>query len=78
MYCCFIIIYEFCHFSSPELEAQVSFSDQNLSVVRHRCRCRRCRCRKLFTVSSSSSEPLGQFLPNLVQSFLGRRGFKFV
>ena len=40
-------------FSSPEPKAQVSFSDQNLSVVR-RCRCC-CRCRrKLFTVSSSS------------------------
>ena len=33
-------------FSSPELKAQVSFSDQNLSVVR-----RGCRCHKLFTFS---------------------------
>ena len=40
----------------------MSFSDQNLSVVR------RCRCRKLFTFSSSSPEPLGQFQPNLAQS----------
>ena len=57
-------------FSSPEPKAQVSFSDQNLSVVR-RCR-RRCRCRrKLFTFSSSSPEPLGQFQPNLAQSILG-------
>ena len=63
-------------FSSPESKAQVSFSDQNLSVVRRRCRCRRCR--KLFTFSSSSQEPLGQFQPNLAQSILGWRGFKFV
>ena len=42
-------------FSSPELKAQVSFSDQNMSVV-HRCRCLRCRrwrCRKLLTFLSS-------------------------
>ena len=32
-------------FSSPEPKAQVTFSDQNVSVVRRRC-C--CRCRKLF------------------------------
>ena len=61
-------------FSSPEPKAQVSFSDQNLSVVRRRC----CRCRKLFTFSSSSQEPLGQFQPNLAQSILGWREFKFV
>ena len=60
-------------FSSPEPKAHVSFSDQNLSVVR-----RRCRCRKLFTFSSSSQEPLGQFQQNLAQSILGGRGFKFV
>ena len=48
-------------FSSPEPKAQVSFSDQNLSVVRRCRRCRRCRRRrrKLFTFSSSSPEPLG-------------------
>ena len=63
-------------FSSPEPKAQVSSSDQNLSVVRRRCR--RCRCRKLFIFSSSSPEPLGQFQPNLAQSVLGLRGFKFV
>ena len=60
--------------SSPEPKAQVSFSDQNLSVVRRRCR----RCCQLFTFSSSSPEPLGQFQPNLAQSILGWRGFKFV
>ena len=69
-------------FSSPEPKAQVSFSDQNLSVVRRRCRRRRCRhrchCHKLFTFSSSSPEPLGQFQPNLAQSILGWKGFKFV
>ena len=32
---------------------------------------------KLFTFSSSSPEPLGQFQPNLAQSILGGRGFKF-
>ena len=55
-------------FSSLEPKAQVSFSDQNLSVVRRRCRCRRCRrrrCRKLFTFSSSSPEPLSQISTNL-------------
>ena len=52
-------------FSSPELKAQVSFSDQNLSVVR-----RRLCCRKLFTFSSSPPEPVGQFQPNLAQNIL--------
>ena len=56
-------------FSSPEPKAQLSFSDQNLSVVRRRRCCRRCR--KLFTFSSSSPEPLGQFQPNLAQGILG-------
>mgnify|MGYP003690877341 CR=1 FL=1 len=56
--------------SSPEPKAQVSFSDHNLSVVRRR-HCRRWRCRKLYTVSSSSPEPLGQFQPNLAQSIFG-------
>ena len=48
--------------SSPDPKAQVSFSDQNFSIVRRRCRRqRRCRCccHKLFTFSSSSPEPLG-------------------
>ena len=61
---------------SPEPKAQVSFSDHNLYVVGHHC-CRWCR-RKLFTFSSSSPEPLGQFQPNLAQSILRWRGFKFV
>ena len=43
--------------------AQVSFSDQILSVVRRR----RC-CRKLFTFSFSSPEPRGHFQPNLARS----------
>ena len=66
--------------SSPESKAQVNFSDQNLSVVR-RCRRRRRCCRfrrKLFTFSSYSPEPVGQFQPNLAQSILRWRGFKFV
>ena len=60
-----------CIFSSPEPKAQVSFSDHNLSVVsRCHCHCWR-RCRKLFTFSSPSPEPLGQFQQNLAQSILG-------
>ena len=51
-------------FSSPEPKAQVSYSDQNLSIVRHRC------C-KLFRLSSSSTDPICQFQPNLAQSILG-------
>ena len=62
--------------SSPEPKAQVTFPDQNLSIVRVSC-CRRC-CRKLITFSSSSLEPLGQFQPNLAQSIGGWRWFKFV
>ena len=49
--------------SKMTLKAQVSFSDQNLSVLR-RPRCCLWRCRKLFTFSSSP-EPLSQFQPNL-------------
>ena len=67
--------------SSPKPKAQVSFSDQNLSVVRRRCCCRRHRrrrrlCRKLFTFSSSSPESLDKFQPNLVQIIQGCRKFK--
>ena len=56
--------------SSPEPKAQVSFSDQNLSVD--------CCCghRKLFTFSSSSQEPLGQFQPNLAQIILWVKGIQ--
>ena len=50
--------------SSHQSWAQVSFSYQNLFVVR-RCRCRRCCrrrcCLKLFTFSFSSPEPPSQF-----------------
>ena len=74
----FPMLYKGVVFSSPELKVQVSFSDQNLSIVRHRrCCCRHC-CRKLWTFSSSSPEPLGQFQLNLAQSILGWRVFKFV
>ena len=66
-------------FSSPKPKAQVSFSDQNLSVVRRRrCRCCRCRRSNLVAFSSSSPEALGQFQPNLTQSILGWREWKFV
>ena len=59
-------------FSSHEPKAQVCFSDHNLFVV-YRC----WHCRKLFTFSSSSPEPLGQFQQYLAQSILEWRGFKF-
>ena len=55
-------------FSSPEPNGQVSFSYQNLSIIRRRWR--RWRCHKFFTFSFSSPEPLGQFQPNLAQSIL--------
>ena len=55
---------EFSLFSSPELKAQVSFSDHPYSVVR-------LSVCKLFTFSTSSQQPLGQFQPNLAQSILG-------
>ena len=45
-------------FSSRELKAQVSFSDQNVSSVVN------------FHFLSSPLEPTGQFQPNLAQSFL--------
>ena len=51
-------------FSSPEPKAQVSFSDQTLSVVRRRCG-RRCRCWRNFFTFSSSPEPLVKFQQNL-------------
>ena len=46
----------------------MSFSDQNLSVVR------RCR-RKRFTFSSSSPEPLGQFQPGTKHPWM--KGIQF-
>ena len=55
----------------PQSSAQVSFSDRLLSVV---C----LSVCKLFTFSTSSPEQRGQFEPNLSQSILGWRGFKFV
>ena len=73
----FYINLSFLLFSSPEPKAQVIFFDHNLSVVHHRCRWH-CCCRKLFTFSSSSPEPLGQFQPKLTQSIFGWWGFKFV
>ena len=52
--------------SSPELKAQVSFSDHLSSVL----------CQENFRLSSSP-EPVCQFQPNLAQNILGGRGFKF-
>ena len=57
-------------FSSPELKAQVSYSDHRLSVCLSVC--------KLFTFSTSSPEPLGQFQRDLAQIILWERGFMFV
>ena len=56
---------------SPELKAQVSFSDRLLSAV---C----LSVCKLFTFSSSSQKPLGQFQPNLAKSILGWWEIMFV
>ena len=50
--------------SSHEPKAQMSFSDHNLSVVRRHC-CHPRHPRKLLTFSSPSSEPMGQYQPNL-------------
>ena len=51
---------------SLEPKAQVIFSDQNLFVARrHRRRC------NVFIFSSFSTEPLGQFQPNVAQIILG-------
>ena len=58
--------------SSPELKAQVSFSDHPSSIVcLSVCLSVRLSVCKLFTLSSSSPEPLSQFQANLAQSFLG-------
>lgn len=58
-YCLFLAVTTI--ISSLELKAQVSFSEQNLSVV-----CRHWHCSKLFTFSSfSTPEPMGRFQPNL-------------
>ena len=59
----FYCLQESLFFSSPELKAQFSFSDQNLLVFR-RCWC--CCC-KISTISSSSSKSPDQFQPNLAQ-----------
>ena len=59
----FLIKQSILRFSSPELKAQVSLSDRpfvRLSVRPSDC--------KLFTFSSSSQEPPGQYQPN----FLGK------
>ena len=50
-------------FSSSEPKALVSFYNQNVPVVRRRCRC--CRCRNLFTLSSYSPDTPDQFQQNL-------------
>ena len=55
-------------FGSPEPKAQVIFSGQNLSVARRRRHRRRCN---VFIFSSFSTEPLGQFQPNVAQIILG-------
>ena len=75
-YVCLMLDFFFC---SPELKAQVSFYDHLSSGV-----CLSVRPSVRLSVnfshnfSSSSTEPLGQFQPNLAQSILGWRGLKFV
>lgn len=58
-----LIGYMYCKisFSSADPKAKLTFSKLNLSVG--------C-CRKLFTFSSSSQVPLGQFQRNLAQSIV--------
>ena len=60
------VFYMIC-FSSPELKAQVSFSDLSsvvcLSVCLYVC--------KLFLFSTSPPEPLSQFQLNLAQGIIG-------
>ena len=60
------------NFSFLRFKAQVSFSDQNLSVVRH-CRWRR---RKLFTFSSSVSRTFGPISTKLGTNHLLVKGIQ--
>jgi hypothetical protein len=53
-------------FSSPELKAQVSYSDRHLSVVR------------LFYIFDFFSRAAGSILTKLGTNHLWGRGFKFV
>ena len=62
-------------FSSPELKAQVSFSDRLSSVV---CLSVHPSICQLFLFTTTSQKPLSQFQQNFAQSILGWRGFKFV
>ena len=54
-----LLFFIFHYFTLPEPKDQVSFSDQNWSVLR--CCRRRCSCKLFAFSSSSSSELLGQF-----------------
>lgn len=54
-------------FSSPESKAQVTFSNQDLSVV-CRLRDRGRRRLQLFTCSSLSPKPFGSFYSNMAKS----------
>jgi hypothetical protein len=56
-------------FSSPELKAQVSFSDRPLSGIRLSVHL------YIFDFFSSTTGPI---LSDLAQIILGQRGFKFV
>ena len=73
----FICIYTIV-FSSPELKAQVSYSDHPSVVFLSVCLSVRPSVCNLFTFSSSSPDPLGHFQPNLAQSILGSRGIQVV
>ena len=68
---CYIVVKLPFIFSSPELKAQVSFSDRLSSVVcLSVCLSVSLSVCKLFTFSTSSPNPLGKFQPNLAQSIL--------
>ena len=63
------LIFRF-HLSSPDLKAQVSSYDRQLSIA--------LLSVNFFPFSSSSPEPLGQFQPNLVQSIPGQGEFNSI
>ena len=64
--------------SSSELKAQVELFSSPVVRGPSVCPSDCLPICKLSTFSYSSSEPLGQFQPNLAQSNPGLRGFKFV
>ena len=66
----YLTIFIFYFLAHIGLKAQVNFFNCLSFISPFVC--------KLFTFSSSSPEPLGQFQPNLAQRIFCWRGFKFV